>query len=161
VKSVAELNQYLKLISPRARGETFGEKINDKIWGELNSTEEHRTRVIDWLDARFAHEIAKGFKGLAARLQGSKIYDKYRTFKNAEMQRSINKRKSPLAQLMSWRSLTTSDKCAPTERALFQAESGWPFYLHRKLPDEEVSETMKDLSYPKTIAEMLGGRRTN
>jgi hypothetical protein len=30
------------------------------------------------------------------------------------------------------------------ERAFFQAEPDSPFYLHRKLPDEDVPETMKD-----------------
>jgi hypothetical protein len=67
VKIVAELDQFFELISPHARGEIFGEKSNEKIWEELNSIKEDRTRVIDWLDARITDEIAKGFKRLAAR----------------------------------------------------------------------------------------------
>jgi hypothetical protein len=41
----------------------------------LNSTEWHWTRVIDWLDARIAEEIAKGFKRVEARWQPLKIQD--------------------------------------------------------------------------------------
>jgi hypothetical protein len=33
VKIVAELDQFFKLISPKARREIFGEKSNEKIWG--------------------------------------------------------------------------------------------------------------------------------
>jgi hypothetical protein len=60
----------------------------------LNSTEEHGTKAIDWLDARIVDKIAKRFKGIAARLQASKIQDTYRTSKNAPMKRYINKRES-------------------------------------------------------------------
>jgi hypothetical protein len=45
----------------------FGEKSNEEIWEELNSTEEHGTRVLDWLDARIADEIAIGSKGVVPR----------------------------------------------------------------------------------------------
>jgi hypothetical protein len=75
VKIVAEPDQFLKLISPEARGEIFEEKSNEEIWEELNSKEEHETRIIDWLDARIANEIAKGFKRVDARLEASKIQD--------------------------------------------------------------------------------------
>jgi hypothetical protein len=73
VKIVAELDQFLKLILPEARREIVGEKSNKEIWEELNLTEEYRTRVIDWVKARMADEIAKGFKRVAVRLQVSKI----------------------------------------------------------------------------------------
>jgi hypothetical protein len=75
MKLIAELNQFLKLTWPKTKREIFGEKSNDEIWDELNSTEEHWTRVIDWLNARIAYEIAQGFKEVAARLQASKIQD--------------------------------------------------------------------------------------
>jgi hypothetical protein len=95
VKIVVDFDQFFKLISPEARGEIIGEKSKEEIWEELKSREEHRTRVIDWLDAKIADEIAKGFKGVTARLQASKIQDIYRTSKSAAMKRYINKRESP------------------------------------------------------------------
>jgi hypothetical protein len=67
VEIFAELNQFVKLISPEATGEIFTGKSNEKIWEELNSTEKHSTRVLAWLDARIAHEMAKRSKGVAAR----------------------------------------------------------------------------------------------
>jgi hypothetical protein len=67
MKIVTELEHFFKLTSPEARGEMFGEKSNEEIWEELNSTEEHGTRVIDWLDARIADEIAIGSKGVMPR----------------------------------------------------------------------------------------------
>jgi hypothetical protein len=95
VKMVAELDQFFKLILPEARGEILGEKSSEEIEEELKSTEECRTRVIDWLAARIADEIAEGFKGVAPKLQAPKIQDTYRISKSEAMKRYINKRESP------------------------------------------------------------------
>jgi hypothetical protein len=46
VKIVAELNQFLKLISREAKKEIFEEKSNEKIREELNSTHEHWKGII-------------------------------------------------------------------------------------------------------------------
>jgi hypothetical protein len=94
VKIVTELDQFFKLISPEARQKIFREKSDEKIWKEPNSTEEHRTRVIDWVDAKIADEMAKGFKGAAVTGQASKI-DDTRKPKRAATKRSINMRESP------------------------------------------------------------------
>jgi hypothetical protein len=69
VKIVAQLDHFFKLISPGARREIFRGENNEAIWEEPNSTEEHRTRAIGWPDAWITDEIAKGFKGVAARFQ--------------------------------------------------------------------------------------------
>jgi hypothetical protein len=145
VKIVAELDEFLKLISPEARRKIIGGKSNEEIWEELKSTEEHRTKVIDWLDAGITDEIAKGFKGVTARLQTSKIQDAYRTSKSAVMKKCINKRESspcPIDEVEIYKYFKQAWK--PTERAFYEAEPDSPFYLHRKLPDENVLEAMKD-----------------
>jgi hypothetical protein len=67
VKIVTELDQFLKLISREARREIFWQKSNEKTPEELRSTEEHRIRVVDWLDAKIADQIDKGFTGVEAR----------------------------------------------------------------------------------------------
>jgi hypothetical protein len=77
VKIVAEFGQFFKLIPPETRGEILGKKSNEEIWEELKSTEEHWARVINWLDAKIADEIVKGFKRVETRIQGSKIQDTY------------------------------------------------------------------------------------
>jgi predicted nuclease with RNAse H fold len=73
----------------------FRTKTNEEIWEELDSKEEHRTKAIDWVDAKIADQIAKGFNTGAARLQASKIQGTYRTLKNAPIKREINKNESP------------------------------------------------------------------
>jgi hypothetical protein len=95
VKIIAELDHFLKLISPEARRDVFKEKSNEKISEELNSREEHWTRVTDWLDARNTDEIARRFTGVEPRLQALKIQEKHRTSNNAAMIRYVNKRESP------------------------------------------------------------------
>jgi hypothetical protein len=95
VKIVAELDQFLKLISPEARREIFGEKSNKEIREEVKSTEEHWTSVADSLDARIADEIVKMVKGAAARLQASKIKYMHRTPKSAAIKRYFSKRELP------------------------------------------------------------------
>jgi hypothetical protein len=44
---------------------------------ELNTSEDHRTGVIQWLEAKITDEIAKGSEGVTKRLQAWKIQDTY------------------------------------------------------------------------------------
>jgi hypothetical protein len=62
---------------------------------ELNTSADHRTRVINWLEAKITYGIANGFGGAAQRSQAWRVQDTYRTSKSATMKRYINKRESP------------------------------------------------------------------
>jgi hypothetical protein len=61
------------------------------------------------------------------------------------MKRYINKKELP-----PWRidELKISEKCrqawGPMQKAFIEAETNSSFYLHRKLPDENVSEALND-----------------
>jgi hypothetical protein len=103
------------------------------------------TRVIDWLDGRIADKIAKGFKGVAARLQTSKIQDTYRISKSAAMKRYTNKRESPPCPIEKVEIYQHFEQArGPTERAFSEAEPNSPFYLRRKSPHEDTPEATKD-----------------
>jgi hypothetical protein len=91
---VGEINQFLNLIPPEARSEAFGENDLDTICAELNTLEDHRRRVIGWLDAKITCELAKGSKGIAKRLQTWRVQDTYRISRSAATKRYINNRES-------------------------------------------------------------------
>jgi hypothetical protein len=61
------------------------------------------------------------------------------------MKRYINKRESPPCPIDEVEIYEYFKKAwGPTERVFYEAEPDSPFYLHRKFPDEKVSEAMKD-----------------
>jgi hypothetical protein len=145
MKIVAEPDLFLKLISPEARGEIFGEKTNGEIWDELKSTKENRTIIVDEVDARIADEIAKGFKGITTRSQASKIQAASGTFKSVAIKRYINKREllsCPIDDVEICECFRST--WGPTQRQLYEAEPDSLFYLHRNLPGEDVAEAMND-----------------
>jgi hypothetical protein len=96
---VTELNEFVKLIAPDARREIFGDNDLDRIWTELNTSGDHRTRVIEWLEAKITDEIVKEFQGVAQRLQALRVQDTYQTSESAAMKRHINKREWPLCPI--------------------------------------------------------------
>jgi hypothetical protein len=95
MKLTQELGQFFRLISREAREEIFGEDNDEQVWEILNISEEHRTRVIEWLDARITEEIAKEFEDMAGKYREWKVQDTYRKSKSTAMKRFINKKESP------------------------------------------------------------------
>jgi broad-specificity NMP kinase len=69
IEIVGEINQFLNLIPQEARREVFGENDISTIWEELNTRGDHRTKVMEWLEAKIIEEIAKDLQRVAKRLQ--------------------------------------------------------------------------------------------
>jgi hypothetical protein len=137
--------QFLKLISPDARGEIFGDKDLETIWYELNTSGDHRTRVIGWFEAKIVDEIANGFEGMGRRLQEWKFQDRYRISKSAAMKSQINKRESPSCRIEEeeiceyFRATWGTPK-----QAFFEAEQDSLFHLYKKPSDEDSPEEMME-----------------
>jgi hypothetical protein len=143
VKIVGEMNQFLNLIPPEARREVFGENDLERVWEELNTRKDHRTKVIEWMEAKIIEEIAKDPEGVAKRLQAWRIQDRYRISKSVAMKRYINKRESPPCPIEEEKICEYyREVWGPPKQAFFEVEQDSPFHLHKKLPDEDVSEDM-------------------
>jgi hypothetical protein len=94
IKIITELSQFVELIARDAKEEVFGSDDFETIWVELNTTPDHRTRVINWLEAKITDGMVNGFGGVAQRLQAWRVQNTYMTSKSAAMKRYINKRES-------------------------------------------------------------------
>jgi hypothetical protein len=90
-----ELEDFVGLIDPEARKEVFGENNLRAIWDDLNSSPDHRKRVIDWLEAKLMDTLADEKNQVMKRFQAWKVQDTYRISKSAAMKRFINKKESP------------------------------------------------------------------
>jgi hypothetical protein len=86
-----ELSQFIELIAPEAKEEVSESNDVQAIWEELNTSADHRTKVIGWLEAKIADGIANEFGEVAQRLQAWRVQDAYRTSKSAAMKRYIHK----------------------------------------------------------------------
>jgi hypothetical protein len=143
IKIVGKINQFLDLIPQEARREVFGENDIDTVWEELNTPGDHRKKVIEWLEAKIFEETAKDFQGVAKRLQTWTVQETSRTSKSVAMKRYVNKRESPPFPIEE------EEICAHyrwtwglPKQKFFEAEQDCPFHLNKKLPDEDVPETM-------------------
>jgi hypothetical protein len=144
-KLVEEIGEFLRLISREARGEFFGERSNDETWQMLNSTRDQRTKFIDWLDRKITEAIADETKGMTERFTRQKIQDTYRTSKSTVMKKYINKQESPPCPIdqnvickyfqETWR---------PPRQTFFEADENTKFFLHRKLPDDDIPKKMME-----------------
>jgi hypothetical protein len=95
IKLNQEFGQFLRWMSSEERERVFGEDNDEQIWTTLNTVEEYRTKVIEWLDAKITEGITKGFEEMAEKYRDWIVQDTYRISKSAAMKRYINKKESP------------------------------------------------------------------
>jgi hypothetical protein len=73
----------------------FGTGDHAEGWNELNTSEEHWGRVIEWLDAVISTQVTGELEDRGERTQALKVQDAYRTSKTIAMRRYIDKIQSP------------------------------------------------------------------
>jgi hypothetical protein len=65
----------------------FGIQNRREIWNELNTSVDHRRRVIEWLDAMISMKISGELEGMGERMQTPKVREAYRTSPSIAMRR--------------------------------------------------------------------------
>jgi hypothetical protein len=65
----------------------------------LNASEEHRGRVIEWLEAMIISNVSGEIEEMNKRAQALKVQEVYRTSKGITMKRFIDKQQSPKCQI--------------------------------------------------------------
>jgi hypothetical protein len=77
----------------------FGSLDYRVIWAQLNSSEEHRGRVIEWLDTMVSTQVTAELDGLRERTQALKIQDAYRVSNSIAMKRYVDTVQGPPCQI--------------------------------------------------------------
>jgi hypothetical protein len=75
------IGQILRLMEPEKTQESFGTTDHEEIWGELNTQQEHRDRVSEWLDAVIITNALPEVQQMTKRKQNLKTQEAYRMSK--------------------------------------------------------------------------------
>jgi hypothetical protein len=65
--------EVMRLLPPEMMMQYFGTGDHAEVWNELNTSEEHRGRVIEWLDAVISTQVTGELEGLRERTQALKV----------------------------------------------------------------------------------------
>jgi hypothetical protein len=93
-KFTKRIGPILNLLSPEAIEEQFNSRDHEEIWRELNTQENRRGRVIDWLDAMITIQVEGEILEMNKRALALKVQEAYRTSKGIAMRRFIDKEQS-------------------------------------------------------------------
>jgi hypothetical protein len=89
----------LRLVEPEKIEEYVGTTNHEGIWDEMNTQQEHRDRVIKWLDAMITADTSDEIQQMNKRAQALQIQEAYRTSKGIAVKRFIDKQQSPSCQI--------------------------------------------------------------
>jgi hypothetical protein len=99
MKFTKRISPILNLLTPDTIRKYFGSENHEEIWNELNTQEECRGRVIEWLEAMITSNVSGEIEGMNKRAQALKVQEAYRTSKGITMRRFIDKQQSPQCQV--------------------------------------------------------------
>jgi hypothetical protein len=89
----------LRLLPEQTILEYFGSRSHEGIRGALNTSADHRTRMIEWLEAMLTTQASGEIEQMNKRASALKIQESYRTSKGITMRRNIGKEQSPQCQI--------------------------------------------------------------
>jgi hypothetical protein len=130
----------------------FGTHDHQAIWEELNTSQDHRERAIEWLDAVMATCVGTELKGENARAHALRVQDAYRTSKSSAMKRYIEKEQSPQCQIDT-EAITAhfGQSWSVAIEEFREARDGSEFELEQKIGDQQGDDLQ---------AYILGGKKT-
>jgi hypothetical protein len=90
-KLTERLTPLLNLIEADRIEEYFGSRSHKEIWQEMVTNEDHRARVIEWLEATLPTQVSGKIEEMKKQAQAQKVQEAYQTSKRIAMRRSIEK----------------------------------------------------------------------
>jgi hypothetical protein len=79
MKSTKRLAPILRLLSEETMQEYFGLRNHEEIWRKLNTNADHRSKVIEWLDAMLTTQMSGEIEEMNKKASALKIQEEYRT----------------------------------------------------------------------------------
>jgi hypothetical protein len=150
----------LNLLPSEIMLQYFGTQDHGTVWEELNTSEEHRGRVIEWLDAMISTQISSELHGLTERTQTLKVQDAYRTSKGIAMRRYIDKVEAPQCQIE--KDKITEHFAHSWARGIDQfreAENDTEFHLDSRIGEREEEELESFMLDEKNIEQVIRSRQ--
>jgi 3-dehydroquinate dehydratase len=86
-------------LTPGTISDYFGSDNHEQIWNELNTQEDRRGRMIEWLETMITSNVSREIAEMNKRAQALKVQEAYRTSKGITMRRFINNQQSPQCQI--------------------------------------------------------------
>jgi hypothetical protein len=150
----------LKAIPEEKRKEIFGEQEWQGLWEELNTSVDHRVRVIEWLESLIISETASEIEGIGKQFHAQKVQEAYRTTKSIALRRYIDKTASPqcVVNRETVERFYQETWACPT-RNFVPAEENSPLFLEARIPDEATSEMEEFLLDDKNIEKVIRSRQ--
>jgi hypothetical protein len=158
-KLTRQVGAVLDLITEDTIRNVFGTQDRREIWNELNTSVNHRRRVIDWLDAMISAKISGELEGMNERIQTQKVQEAYRTSPSIAMRRYVDKVQSP--QCPIGRETVTAHftvTWAPPREDLEEALPNTDVYLDQKISVEGSEEMEEYMVEEKYIRDVINAR---
>jgi hypothetical protein len=158
-KLTQQVGAVLDLIPEDTIKNVFGTQDRREIWNELNTSVDHRRRVIDWLDAMISAEVSGESKGMNERMQTQKVREAYRMSPSIAMRRYIDKVQSP--QCPIGRETVTADftaTWAPPRESFEEALPDTDVYLDQKISAEGLEDMEEYMVEEKHISDVIDSR---
>jgi hypothetical protein len=133
---------------------------HEVIWEQLNTSEEHRARVIEWLDAMINTQVMEEVEGLKQRAQALTVEEAYRVSKSIAMKRYVDRVQSPQSQI-STEAITEhfSRSWSQSADQFHEARDGDEFHLETSLGEQEQNELEGFMLDDKHISEVIRSRQ--
>jgi hypothetical protein len=106
-KLTRQFRAVLNLTTEDAIRNVFGTQNRREIWNELNTSVDHRRRMIDWLDAMISTRVSGELASMNERIQTQKVREAYHTSPRIAMRRYVDMVQS--AQCPIGREMVTTD----------------------------------------------------
>jgi hypothetical protein len=159
VKFTKRVSRVLNLLERDAIMGYFGTEDHEEIWRTMNTDEDHRERVIEWLDAMISSQVSEELREMNKRAQALKVQEAYRTSKAIAMKRFIDKQQSPQCPIdMTKVTDHFKEVWAPPQDEFCEAEEGSIFRLEQKIGDDEEVQMEAFMLNTKNIADVIRSR---
>jgi hypothetical protein len=89
-KFTKRLAPILQLLPAQTILDYFGSEGHEEIWEALNTSADHRTRVIDWLEGLLTSQVSDEIEEMNKKASALKLQESYRTSKGITMRRHID-----------------------------------------------------------------------
>jgi hypothetical protein len=158
-KFTKRIGPILNLLSPEVIEQYFGTTNHEAIWEELNTNADHRSQVIEWLDAMITTQVEGEIGEMNKKSHALKVQEAYRTSKGIAMRRFIDKEQSPQCQIeMEAVKEHFREVWARPREDFVEAEENSKFYLEPKILPEDEEALEEYMLNEKNISEVIKSR---
>jgi uncharacterized C2H2 Zn-finger protein len=160
MKLTRRIGAVANLVSAERMREVFNTESHEAIWEAMNTSEDHRGRVIEWLESLMMTEVEAEVEGMTERMQAQRVQEAYRTSKSIAMRRYVDKVQSPPCPIEVEGVRAHFGETWSAPRVEFQ-EAGPDsiFHLEPRLPAEASAEMEEYMTNEKHIAEVINSRQ--